>query len=661
MNKSTHPLKVSSDPLIAANPLFASAFAGLDSFPFDHDTFVQHIDIFLLASLAVLVLFSVPRALVRFSRGEQWTTGHLLRHVNIQQLVDIRPAPVITWLSPAQLGRGKPKLSVLTDEKMFGSSSRVKLDRNNSKGSAKELLLRNDSTSSGRVRRTHYNPPKHIAHWSSFYPQVSRFLSYPLRPSLSVEKVILLIGYAVLVLYASSYRSDPFTQPVRTGWVAASQIPVVLILGTKNNLVSMMLGMGYEKLNYLHRYTGRLLIIAVNVHALGYFYSWSLTDTFWQHIKVEKFHAGLVAFIGANLLYFFSLSIWRQSYFNLFIFSHVATVLIFIIGTWYHSAMSVPYLILGLGIYGLDRAMRILKTRYSVAGLNTLTELGMTRVEIPGINAGWKAGQHVRIRILSRGMGLLGWTESHPFTIASVDKGVSGEGLVLLCKKTGNWTNKLYDLAKRAEYSEAGGYMPNVKILVEGPYGGPGHTIFASFSGALLVAGGSGITFALGMFQDLIRKDLEGESRLKDIELVWVVQDPTWITPLLSLFTDLLAVRTYAFLHVSLYYTRAPSESSLKALDDFSLPTNLTINPGRPRLAQRLSNVLDQTCALSMFRRGARRSVQGEPEERLAGVIVSVCGPLGLAEDVRGIVRNVDPYRRKAAGGIEIHEEIFGS
>lgn len=55
--------------------------------------------------------------------------------------------------------------------------------------------------------------------------------------------------------------------------------------------------------------------------------------------------------------------------------------------------------------------------------------------------------------------------------------------------------------------------------------------MFASFSCALLVAGGSGITFALGIVQDLIQKDLEGKSRIKVIELVWAVQDPCTSQP----------------------------------------------------------------------------------------------------------------------------------
>ena len=56
--------------------------------------------------------------------------------------------------------------------------------------------------------------------------------------------------------------------------------------------------------------------------------------------------------------------------------------------------------------------------------------------------------------------------------------------------------------------------------------GGPGHRVFSSFSGAVVVAGGSGITFALSVIQDLIQKDLNSESRVKVLELIWIVQDP---------------------------------------------------------------------------------------------------------------------------------------
>lgn len=47
----------------------------------------------------------------------------------------------------------------------------------------------------------------------------------------------------------------------------------------------------------------------------------------------------------------------------------------------------------------------------------------------------------------------------------------SGEGLVLMVKKAGDWTGSLFEMAKRADYGEANGLGREVKVLVEGPYG----------------------------------------------------------------------------------------------------------------------------------------------------------------------------------------------
>jgi len=49
--------------------------------------------------------------------------------------------------------------------------------------------------------------------------------------------------------------------------------------------------------------------------------------------------------------------------------------------------------------------------------------------------------------------------------------------------------------------------------------------MFASYSAAVFVVGGSGITFALSTVQELVQRDLEGSSRVKVIELIWCIQD----------------------------------------------------------------------------------------------------------------------------------------
>ena len=107
-----------------------------------------------------------------------------------------------------------------------------------------------------------------------------------------------------------------------------------------------------------------------------------------------------------------------------------------------------------------------MKSRFSLAHIHSLPELDLTRVEIPAINAGWRAGQHVRLRVISFKMGWFGWAKVHPFTIANVAE--SGpEGMVLMCKRAGGWTRKLYEIAKLG----VGCGGREVRVVVEGPYG----------------------------------------------------------------------------------------------------------------------------------------------------------------------------------------------
>jgi len=277
-----------------------------------------------------------------------------------------------------------------------------------------------------------------------------------------------------------------------------------------------------------------------------------------------------------------------------------------------------------------------------------LPELSLTRVEISSLNAGWRAGQHVRLRVLSSGMGWFGWMESHPFTIASVSN--TEEGLFLLCKKAGKWTGRLYDMAVASGYGEGarrtGG---NVKIMVEGPYGGPGYYIFESYSAVVLVCGGSGISFGLSVLQHLVQKDIEGASRVKVIELIWSIQDPASMVPLVPIFSSIIQQSAHASINISVFYTRA-TPAMVKISKDYMLP-GLSLTPGRPRIGKALDSVISRAVSL-----------ESDPKDAgaLSGVIVGACGPVGLGDEVSREIGHIGSERMKAVGGVELHEEVFG-
>ena len=197
---------------------------------------------------------------------------------------------------------------------------------------------------------------------------------------------------------------------------------------------------------------------------------------------------GIVTLVCFDLLGFLSIQFVRTRSYNLFFGTHIVGLIValFAVSGLYplpfaqlttpllqaccHEQACVPYVIAASVVYGLDHVIRAIKTRFTTANIRTIPTMGLTRVDIPSLSTGWRAGQHVRLRVLSTSIGLWGMAEVHPFTISSATN--TEEGLVLMCKRTGNWTTKLYEMAQTTAPGEQGqGSGRKVKVMVEGPYG----------------------------------------------------------------------------------------------------------------------------------------------------------------------------------------------
>ena len=183
--------------------------------------------------------------------------------------------------------------------------------------------------------------------------------------------------------------------------------------------------------------------------------------------------------------------------------------------------------------------------------------------------------------------------------------------------------------------------------------GGVGNTVISSYSGALFVVGGSGVTFALSAVQDLVR--CGHSSDVADIDIVWSIADPGtvppflsphgvlivhWtasLTPMIPLFAAFISQSTAARVRVSVFYTRASGRS----LEGMYLPPGMTLAPGRPNLGKHLDALVSAT-----------RTAGG-----CSGVFVGVCGPVTLAASASESVKRFDVARKRAVGGVEFHEE----
>jgi ferric-chelate reductase len=115
---------------------------------------------------------------------------------------------------------------------------------------------------------------------------------------------------------------------------------------------------------------------------------------------------------------------------------------------------------------------------------------------------------------------------------------------------------------------------------------------------------------------------------------------------LLPNLTSLLEQSIYTPLRVKVFYTRAATGKFPFGPDAF-FHHRLTLAPGRPRF----SKVLDDAVSLAVG------LCARDNEKRMTGLVVAVCGPTRLADDVVEAVNGLEAIRRDQVGGIEIHEE----
>jgi ferric-chelate reductase len=104
------------------------------------------------------------------------------------------------------------------------------------------------------------------------YPQVSPIQHSNLFRLPPFGIVILILVYLGFVLGLEFVKQDvPGLQHrqaigVRAGWLTISQLPLLILLAGKANLVGFFTGVTYERLNVLHRWVARTMLLTATIH-----------------------------------------------------------------------------------------------------------------------------------------------------------------------------------------------------------------------------------------------------------------------------------------------------------------------------------------------------------------------------------------------------------
>lgn len=330
---------------------------------------------------------------------------------------------------------------------------------------------------------------------------------------------------------------------IRAGWLAIAQVPLLILLAGKNNLIGFVTGISYERLNVLHRWVSRMLLLLATLH-MGYQnYGWDqygLRQLEWSTDTCPP--TGVAAYAILLWMNLTTFAPMRNFSYEFFVVQHLITFFGFIIAIMIHLPTTALYsrvwIYIPIVLYFLDRVIRTSRYAYNniAPGHATLTALdgGVTRIRVPVKQIKkWKPGSHVLLSIPRLGFG-----QSHPATIASIPSSHNSD-LVFILKGHRGFTNRLIKSANSSTTS----LLPSTKqdsstrqqsriALIDGPYGGS-QSDFAAFDSVLLIAGSTGITFTLPILLDIAHRASSSRLPVRHLSFIWVIKSTSctsWIS-----------------------------------------------------------------------------------------------------------------------------------
>ncbi|KIO06664.1 hypothetical protein M404DRAFT_15017 [Pisolithus tinctorius Marx 270] len=484
---------------------------------------------------------------------------------------------------------------------------------------------------------------------------------------LNILQMSIILAYLAVVLLCVIKDAPLISNPNRAGFLAVAQIPIVFLFATKNSILSLLLGPGngYEKLNYIHRMSGRLMFLSACIH--GSLWIRNHLQYGLPIIGQQKETSGVATLAVLGIIVLTSLRPVRRLFYQVFFVVHVLTFVAFFVTVRYHTLYAAPWIFPALAFFGADAFLRFLRYRIKDAKLSAPDQL-MTLVHVQDCDDGWLAGQHVQLRVFFSNRAF----ESHPFTILSGPPNRScfnHSGMILAARVNGDWTRELNAYTRNEQdpsvcvsEKQSGGERScvPVHVMIDGPYGGSSVDL-GQYETVLLVAGGSGATFTIGLLDDIVFRCIKagrrhGE-RTRRIEFVWYIRSFGHIAWFAEMLTEIaiLAAGTSLDIHFSIFVTCLCDPEAVPFIP------NSDVKLDRPPVY----TLLCETAGLS--RPSSLESAVAEEDKPFSaaqphaggGVAVCASGPESLVVETRNAVARLGVGNALKLGGVVVHVESF--
>lgn len=473
----------------------------------------------------------------------------------------------------------------------------LKTSRNPAKPNS--IVFQVQATITAVIREfSYYSMPISLRKWSFYLPPLGL--------------ITMMVGYVVLIVVCCLYRFNPkdFLQwediGYRSGFIAVAQLPLIVLLAGKRNIVGFFTGVGYERLSWLHRWVARSLLLTVLIH-MGYWMTeWAKFDYIGVKVKTDPLtQRGIAAGSILAWLVVSSLAPIRALSYEFFVVQHIISYIGFLVAVWFHvPAENQQWVWIPLGFWLFDRVVRALYLVYNNLSFLHKNSTGVlacratfepldeshTRITIANPPVSWKAGQHMFLTCHP-----LAPLTSHPFTIASLPE--DGKLEFIVRAKRGA-TRRFFRYAEKVSPTLPGSQNQHAgrSVIIDGPYAKI--RPLRQFDSVVLVAGSTGAAFTVPLMRDIVREWRPSNSQpprrfslepapgavTRHIKFIWCLKrqvSATWFaTQLNTVVSDVESLRNEGHdvaVDISIYVTCDPTVTSARS-STTSLPSNILVH-----------------------------------------------------------------------------------
>jgi predicted ferric reductase len=355
----------------------------------------------------------------------------------------------------------------------------------------------------------------------------------------TVGDILIISCYLVTVLVLVCVNLEPndfgntLQRSLRAACMTVYQLPLVIVLSTRQIALPSLIGVSTERLSIYHRWVARTMLITASIH-FGYIRrgtGLTLEDLFFY----KPYRFGFAAWIFLIWIVASGLAPIRKLSHDLFVIQHVISVAGFLIMVCIHIPRNVyPVVMPAIGILILNRIITTGRVLWVNKGLMTYSrrdgvatehyatirtsqarQSRTTQIQIDFPRISWKPGQHMYLNFPT-----LGPVETHPFTIQSLPE--DGK-MVFNVRKVTGFTKRLFESALDSTV---------LPVILDGPFG---HDVeFKQYHSAIFLSGGTGTSYNIPIALDMVRhhraqtttmtKERAMNSKGRSIQFMVVVQ-----------------------------------------------------------------------------------------------------------------------------------------